>query len=95
MTMAPEPPPSDDDEAILAALDFEPESDPDDKRVAALSDLDLTNLLADTREELFAMGEMMSDLQSTFGTQPATPKGRELHSLRLACIHEMRKRGLI
>lgn len=95
MTMAPEPPVGDDDDDILAALDFEPESDPDDVRVAALSDVDLSNLLADTREELFQMNEMMSDLQSSFGTQPGSPKARELHSLRLACIHEMRKRGLI
>lgn len=87
-----EPPSGDDD--ILAALDFEPDETPTVVDVKALNDLELANLLEDTRQKLLGMGEMMSDMESTFGTQAATPEARDLHSLRAACLVEMSERGM-
>lgn len=87
--------PNEDD--ILAALDFEPSEDRGttiDRPVSELSNLELTNLLEDTRQRLLEMGEMLSDLESTFGTEAGTPEARELHSVRAACLIEMSKRGL-
>lgn len=85
-----------DDNEILAALEGEWDEPPvvDAIDVTKLSDLELANLLADTREKLFDMGEMMSDLQNTFGTPGATPEARDAHSLRLACLVELKNRGL-
>ena len=62
--------------------------------VTALNDVELIDLLADTREKLLSMGAMFTDLQGTFGTRAGTEEERELHSLRLACLAEMRKRGM-
>lgn len=85
--------PNDDD--ILAALDFEPEAQTEvEVDVAALSNLELCNLLEDTRQKLLEMGEMLSDNQATLGTQNSSPEARELHSLRAACLIEYRGRGL-
>lgn len=93
-------PPNDDDE-ILAALDFEIE-DPDDSTtvdVTKLTNLELVNLFQDTRERLLELSDagepgMLSDLENTYGTQAGSPEARALHSTRLACLTEMRKRGL-
>lgn len=83
------------DEDILAGLDFEPGDDADTTvDVTALSDLELANLLEDTRQQLLEMGEMLSDLTNTYGTEAGSPEARELHSLRAACLIETRKRGL-
>lgn len=93
--------PSEDE--ILAGLDFEPEtledSEPDSETettvdVTGLSDLELVNLLDDTRIKLREMGEMYSDLQNTFSTPAASPEARVLHNLRAACLVEQSKRGL-
>lgn len=84
--------PSDDD--ILAGLDFEPAEDPTAVDVTVLNNLELSNLLEDTRQKLLDKGEMLSDLESTFGTAPGSPEARDLHSLRAACLVEMAKRGM-
>lgn len=92
-------PPHDDDD-ILAALDFEPEDDGSTTvDVTKLSDLELVNLFHDTRERLLELSDagepgMMSDLENTYGTEAGTPEARALHSTRLACLTEIRKRGL-
>lgn len=85
--------PNDDD--ILAALDFEPEDPtPTVVDVKALSNLELSNLLEDTRQKLLEMGEMLSDMESTFGTEAGSPEARDLHSIRAACLVEMSERGM-
>lgn len=88
------PEPSDDD--ILAALaeEFDEPDVSDVIDVSKLDDLTLSNTLADTRERLLEMGEMMSDLENTYGTEAGSAEARELHSLRLACLTEMSKRGM-
>ena len=88
-------PSSDDD--ILAALaeQFDEEPDLSDVvDVTTLSDVKLLDTLQDTRERLLEMGEMLSDLENTYGTKGGTPEARELHSLRLACLTEMSRRGM-
>lgn len=53
--------------------------------VSALSDLDLSTRYNDAREELLASAEML---------EARTERGRELHSVRAACLVEMTKRGM-
>lgn len=78
--------------ALMEGITFEEPTDVVD--VTKLSDIELIDLLADTREQLLAMGAMLTDLQHSFGTREGTAEERELHSLRLACLTEMRKRGM-
>lgn len=91
-------PPNDDD--ILAGLDFEPEDDGSTVvDVTKLNNVELLDLFHDTRERLLELSEagepgMMSDLENTYGTEAGTPETRALHSTRLACLTEIRKRGL-
>lgn len=81
----------DDDFAkIMEGVDLTEPTDVVD--VTALDDKALMDLFADTRERL-KEGGMYSDLQS-LGSRESTQEERDLHSLRLACITELRRRGL-
>lgn len=51
--------------------------------VQDLSDVELSGLFNETRDTLLERGEMQN---------PTTEKGRGLHSLRAACIIEIRRR---
>lgn len=62
--------------------------------VTRLDDKALMDLFADTRERLKASEGMYSDLQNFGGSRESTPEERDLHSLRLACLTELRRRGL-
>lgn len=89
-----EPPP--DDDADLRAL-FDTLEEPDTSDVidvTKLLDHELLDLLADSREKLLSMGEMLSDLENTYGTKAGTPEAREQHAIRLACLMEMSHRGM-
>jgi hypothetical protein len=50
-----------------------------------LSSLDLSERYNEVRDELLASGEMRD---------PTTERGRELHSIRNACLVELKKRRL-
>jgi hypothetical protein len=92
MAITPEP----DDRDVLAAMEAE-FTDPvvvEGVDVSALSDLDLRNLFDDTREKLYELEQMYSDLKNTFGTKDSTAEARELHSVRAACLVEMSRRGM-
>jgi hypothetical protein len=81
----------DDDFAkIMEGVDLTEPTDVVD--VSRLDDKALMDLFADTRERLKQDG-MYSDLQS-LGSRESTREERDLHSLRLACLAELRKRGL-
>lgn len=86
----------DDEDAFAAMVEgLDLKADPDDVvDVSALNTKDLLDLFADTRERLGEEGAMFTDLQTTFGTRAGTEDERALHSLRLACLTELRKRGL-
>lgn len=84
--------PDEDFNALIEGLDLQ---EPDDVvDVSKLSDIELSNVFHDARERLKAMGEMLSDLENTFATKAGSDEARELHSLRLACLLELRKRGM-
>lgn len=53
--------------------------------VNALDTVALSTLYNDIREELMELEEML---------EPKSDRGRELHSIRAACVIEMRKRGM-
>ena len=69
-------------DAIVEGLEIEV---PETKSVQDMSKFELGETLHDTRQKLIDMGEMMI---------PKTEEGRELHSLRAACLIEMKRRGL-
>ncbi len=75
---------------IVAGLDIE---EPDDVLdIRSLSDWDLVEMSANVRRELLDSDQMYGDLQES--TAVATPEGRDLHSLRVALLVEMNRRGL-
>lgn len=53
--------------------------------LAGLRTDELLDRFEDTRETLLTIGQMLN---------PTTAEARELHSIRAACLIEMRKRGL-
>lgn len=70
--------------SIVAGMDVE---DPDDViDLSTLTDAALSSRFNDVREALLAIGEMHPDAVPT-------AEGRELHSIRAACLLEMRQRG--
>lgn len=78
----------DDFEQIVAGLGLEEEADrfiADTKSVKDMSGFELGETFQDTRQKLIEIGEMMV---------PRTDEGRELHSLRAACLIELKRRGL-
>lgn len=77
----PEPEMPDDLRSMLDAV----EEPVDVVNVTELDDSKLIRLFSDVRNELFKLGEMMA---------PKTDRGRELHSLRTACLLETQRRGL-
>jgi hypothetical protein len=66
---------------IVAGLELDQPSDA--ISVRDLNDVELSNHFNETRDELLALGEMQ---------QPTTDRGRELHSIRTACLVEIRRR---
>ena len=93
MTMAPEP-----DEEFMAMMENafgEDDLEPPDEAIdiTALNDLQLSDLFNQTRDKLLDMGEMMADSEMA-DPDASTPEGRELHSVRAACLVELSKRGM-
>lgn len=84
--------PDDEFHSIIDGLDIPEPTDVVD--VGKLTDLQLVELLGDTREDLIEDGEMLADLGDKWSTKDSTPEGRALHSLRAACLIELRRRGL-
>lgn len=84
--------PDDEFARMMEGIELEEPDDVTD--VTTLTDIQLMDLFHDVREQLGEEGEMFSDLQHTFGSKESTREGRDLHSTRLACLVEMRKRGL-
>lgn len=78
-------------DSIVAGLDIE---EPDDVvDVTALSDLDLVDLAAKTRQDLLRSHQMTAD-DRMLSVEQGTEEGRRLHSLRVAIQVELNKRGL-
>jgi hypothetical protein len=77
-------------DAIVAGLDIEEPTDVVD--ITSLTDLELVDMCANVRQELLESGQMLGD--SPVSAIHATHQGRELHSLRVALLVEMTKRGL-
>ncbi len=76
---------TDDFDQIVAGLDLT-EAEPSDViDVSELDDLDLVDLNAKVRRNLLESRQMLS---------PTTREGRDLHSLRVAILTQMTKRGL-
>lgn len=70
-------------DSIVAGLEDEIVQPGNTVSVRDLNDAELSSCFNDTRDELLQMGEMQV---------PRTEKGRELHSLRAACLIEIRRR---
>lgn len=83
----------DDDEFARLVEGIEIAEPTDVVDVTTLNDKELLDRFADVRERLKDEGGMYSDLQS-LGSRQGTAEERELHSLRLALLTELRKRGL-
>lgn len=70
-------------DSIVAGLEEEIVQPSNMISVRDLNDAELSSCFNDVRDELLQMGEMQ---------EPRTEKGRGLHSLRAACLIEIRRR---
>lgn len=76
----------DDFDAIVSDLSLDDETINAIVDVTTLNAVELNRLYNQCRQELLARGEMLN---------PTSEKGRELHSLRAACVIALRSRGLV
>lgn len=75
------------EEEILAGFEsqFEGIADPDVPNVKTMSEVELSAYFNSVRDELIKIGEMQ---------EVKTDHGRELHSIRSACLIEMSERNM-
>lgn len=74
-----------DDIFNMLVADLEVETPTDVIDLTTLTDLELSNRFNEVRDALLAIEEMHPDAT-------VTPEGRELHSIRAACLIELRRR---